>query len=84
MKHGPDLTNEVRNFRSVGHFGESLFGIILHYTNQSHFFWSQLSLQNFEEFYFPTQKFAKIFPKISSGVVSPVISARKDNASSKS
>ena len=84
MKHGPDLRSKATSFRSVGHFGESLFGIILYYTNQSHFFWYQFTLQNFEESYLPTQKFAKIFPKISSGVVSPVISARKDKASSKS
>ena len=70
MKHGPDLTNEVRNFRSVGHFGESLFGIILHYTNQSHFFWSQLSLQNF---FVPRKKMTRFLPVFLSLVGMQII-----------
>ena len=63
--------------RSTSEFGD--------FSARANFFWCYfLFLQNCVESYLPTQKFAKIFPKISSGVVSPVISERKDNASSKS
>ena len=70
----------------VGEFWLTHFGInyLFQEKIQPVFFWCKLFLQNCVEPYLPTQKFAKIFPKISSGVVSPVISERKDNASSKS